>query len=138
MSDSVSDTIQRLLQLNRLEDQLAVCHKWGDKGADDEALIESLRANISTSILVNHDRMRTRGKSSIAAVRHGVCSGCHMGLATGNFYALKRGDEIRRCGNCGRYLYVVDEENEPAPSPTPARPRRHVHDKSTATRSQIK
>jgi hypothetical protein len=114
-------------------------------------LIDSLRANISLPVLIDHDRLpcgvvpaftprgeRARGKRSVVEVRRGVCSGCHLGLAIGNVNALKAGI-LRRCGNCGRYLYVVEEEeNESPPAPTPAKPRRNAHDKSTATRSQVK
>jgi len=78
-----------------------------------------------------------RGKRSVAEVRHGVCSGCHIALAIGNAHEIKTGS-LRRCGNCGRYLYVVEEDGEPTPAQTPAKPRRNTQDKSTVTRSQVK
>jgi predicted nucleic acid-binding Zn-ribbon protein len=57
-----------------------------------------------------HDRMRAQGKRSVAEVRHGICSGCHMVVSTGLLGALRRCDTVYRCENCDRYLYLVEEE----------------------------
>jgi predicted CXXCH cytochrome family protein len=65
------------------------------------------------NILGHHDRMRARGRKSIAPVRNGVCAGCHMVVATGILATLRRQDDIQLCANCGRYLYI--EETPPAP-----------------------
>ena len=105
----IQDTLQRLIQLNELEDQLETRAKWHEKGESQRALIESLRAHLLPSVLAHHDRIRAKGKHSIAAVHHGVCSGCHMELAIGNLHVLQRGDELRHCGNCGRYVYLAAE-----------------------------
>lgn len=93
---------------------------------------------MSVSVLMAHDQMRSKGKRSVAEVRHGVCSGCHLALAIGNAHEIKTGS-LRRCGNGGRFLYVVEEEekeNESPPALTPAKPPRKAHDKLTATRSK--
>lgn len=105
----VRDTLQRLIDLNRLEDDPKSC-EWGSvKEADRRALAKALRAHVQPSVLMQHDRMRAKGKSSVAAVRQGVCGGCHMMLALGNLNSLHRGDELRHCGNCGRYLYLPED-----------------------------
>jgi hypothetical protein len=49
-------------------------------------------------------------------VRHGVCAGCHLALGVGNVAALRTG-EMRRCGNCGRYVYVVEDYETDAALP---------------------
>lgn len=112
MKTYAHDIVQRLLELQSLEERLDQFQRNKEKTADVQALIESLRGNLPLSVLINHDRMRKKGKASVAQVRHGVCSACHLALAIGNVATLRHG-ELRRCGNCGRYLYIVEEE-EPA------------------------
>jgi predicted nucleic acid-binding Zn-ribbon protein len=132
MKSYVHDVVRRLLELHALEERLATFKRSRENTSDVKALIDSLRANISLPVLIDHDRLRARGKRSVAEVRHGVCSGCHLGLAVGNVNALKT-DVLRRCGNCGRYLYFVEEESEPAPPPVPAKTHHKTRKKSPAT-----
>src|SRR6266852_1069329 len=127
MKSYVHDAVRRLLELHALEERLATFKRSRENTGDVEALIDSLRGNMSVSVLIDHDRLRARGKRSVAEVRHGVCSGCHLALAIGNAHEIKTGS-LRRCGNCGRYLYVVEEEDEPTPAQTPAKPRRNTQD----------
>lgn len=125
MNDYVADMRQRLVQLNRLEEQVQNCRKWNDGSPSDEAIIESLRANISLSVLLHHDRLRARGRQSVAEVKHGVCSGCHMGLPVGTVAALKHQNELLKCNHCGRYIFLAEEEipvdaaSKPQPSAAP-------------------
>ena len=123
MKSYIHDIVRRLLELHGLEERLAALRRDPDERANAEALIESLRANLPMGVLIVHDQMRARGKRSVAEVRRGVCSGCHLALGFGNVAALRGGD-MRRCGNCGRYVYLVDEvEADLAP---PAKPKRKV------------
>ena len=125
MSEHVSDTVRRLLDLNRLEDELEQLKLQGEPSADTLALIESLRANISVSVLMQHDRLRARGRKSLAAARHGVCSGCHMSLPVGTVNELKRQDRAATCDNCGRFVFLVAEEAASTPTTGAAeKPRR--------------
>jgi predicted nucleic acid-binding Zn-ribbon protein len=132
MKSYIHDMVSRLLELHALEERLATFEKSREDTSDVRALIESLRANVPFPILIWHDRLRARGTRSVAEVRHGVCSGCHLGLAVGNVNALGTGG-MQRCGNCGRYLYFVEEESEPAPPPTAAKTHRKALKESTAT-----
>jgi len=109
MKHFVPEFVIRLLELHSLEERLEVFRRNHEKNASTQALIESLRANLPTGILVTHDRFRAAGKKSVAEVRQSVCAGCHLGLAIGNMAELRRGD-LKRCGNCGRYLYLVEQE----------------------------
>lgn len=130
MNDYVADIRQRLVQLNRLEEQVQDCRKWNDGSPSDEAIIESLRGNIAVSVLLHHDRLRARGRRSIAEVRHGVCSGCHMGLPVGTVAALKHQNQLLKCDYCGRYIFLAEEEipvDAPAklqPSAAPQTPKK--------------
>ena len=110
MKSYIGDTVRRLLELHSLEDRLSVLRR--DKGGRTyaQALIESLRAKLPAGVMSSHDRFRAAGKRSVAEVRHGICSACHMGVATGLLAHLRRSDGLHRCENCGCYLYLVEEE----------------------------
>ena len=112
MTSHVHDMVRRLMELAALEERLTTLKRDGQTAASVTALIESLRANIPLGVLITHDRMRNRGRCCVAEIRHGVCAGCHLALAIGNVAAVRHGD-LHRCGNCGRYLYLVEDE-EPA------------------------
>ncbi|MGD0536384.1 MAG: hypothetical protein ABSC03_01935 [Verrucomicrobiota bacterium] len=108
--------IERLLELQELE--------LGPKADSPAArpLVEALRKEIPEPILGHYDRLRSRGKKGVALVRHGVCTGCQMRLASGVHAALLRDEDIAMCDTCARYLLLVPEPS-PAPEPPPvARP----------------
>lgn len=109
MSTCFDDTIKRLIELNRLEDRLEELKASHEKTSDVTALMESLRANISVTVLLNHDRLRARGRWSVAEVRNGVCCGCHMAMATGNLHELRHRQQLQKCESCGRYSYLFEE-----------------------------
>jgi predicted nucleic acid-binding Zn-ribbon protein len=115
MKSLVQNTIQGLIELNRLEEELNATRRLCDKKRKLLIAIESVRDALLPSLLLQHNRMRERGKRSVAAVSHGVCSACHMSLAIGNVNCLMRGDELRRCGNCGRYVYLAEESEALCP-----------------------
>jgi predicted nucleic acid-binding Zn-ribbon protein len=123
MKSYIHDVVRRLLELHGLEERLAALRRDPDERTNAEALIESLRANLPLGVLIVHDQMRARGKRSVAEVRRGVCSGCHLALGVGNVAEL-RGGEMRRCGNCGRYVYLVAEDE--ANLASPAKPKRRA------------
>lgn len=82
----------------------------GRSALDSEALIESLRANIPLNVLLQHDRLRARGRQSVASVNHSVCSGCHMSLPSGTMMEVKRESALVKCDYCGRFLFLATEE----------------------------
>lgn len=91
---------------------------------DRKAEIEARREMIPGSILMRFDRLRMRGKKGVAVVRDGVCGECHIKVAIGTLGALASGTQVQTCGNCGRYLYLPEEDLAcPMPSrksqPTP-------------------
>jgi hypothetical protein len=98
---------------------------------------DHLRERISPDFLSVYERYRLRGRKAVAVVRNGVCGECHLRIPMGTLVDLMHGDEVMRCGNCGRFLYLPEDapiaiaSNAPAPQPaaTPAkahtpRPRR--------------
>ena len=84
--------------------------------------IDRLRRNVPESILIQFDRWMVRGRKALAVVRNGVCGECHLQLTVGTIGALAFGDEIQRCGNCGRFLYLPEDEPVSSPPPTPPTP----------------
>ena len=77
---------------------------------DRRGEIESLRKKIPETILGHFDRRRMRGKKGVAIVRSGVCGECHTKIAIGILGALAFETDVQLCGNCGRYLYLPDDE----------------------------
>lgn len=115
--------IERLLELQKLE-----------MGPEAEApenrpIIDALRKEIPEPILGHYDRLRARGKK-VALVRHGVCSGCQMKLATGVHAALLRDEDIAMCDNCARYLLVAPDLPPSTPEPPPKSPVRRKRRKA--------
>lgn len=97
----------------------------GAKSAPSRAeRLEALRKEIPESFLLTFDRFVARGKRPVATVRHGVCGDCHLQIAVGILGALTFGQGVQQCGNCGRFLYLP--EDEPVVSreaATPAKPK---------------
>jgi predicted nucleic acid-binding Zn-ribbon protein len=99
------------------------------------AQIAELRGQIPAPILGHYDRLRARGKKGVAAVRHQVCTGCHMSVPLATVLTLKHGTDVQLCDSCGRYLYLPpEEESAPAPPPPPP-PRRGRKPKAAAKRT---
>jgi predicted nucleic acid-binding Zn-ribbon protein len=117
MSNIVTETIQCLKDLHRLEDQLSET-KTGK--AEIQSQLDAVRARLIPNILGHHDRMRARGKKSIAEVRNGVCFGCHMQVASGILSTVRRAEDIQLCAQCGRYLYIQEAPPAAAADPNAA------------------
>lgn len=73
--------------------------------------MEALRAQIPDSLLNTFDRFAAREKKAVSIVHRGVCSECHISIAVGILGSLAFGQGVQQCGNCGRFLYLP--ENEP-------------------------
>jgi predicted nucleic acid-binding Zn-ribbon protein len=88
---------------------------------DRESQIGSLRKKIPAQLLINFDRSQIRGKKSVSVVRNCVCTECDLQIPIGVVTALASGEEIQRCGNCGRYLYL-EPGSLVVPPPVPTKP----------------
>jgi len=98
----MDELIRNLLSLQTLEIS-------GPKDDDSAAQVAELRGKIPPQVLGHYDRFLVRGKKALVAVSHQVCTGCHMHLPLAVIMALKHGEDIQLCDNCGRYLYLPDE-----------------------------
>ena len=97
--------------------------------------VAALRAAIPAPILAHYDRMMARGKKGVALLHHQTCSGCHMQVPLGVVLNLKRGEDVRLCETCQRYLYLpVDPLEFSAPATVAAVPIKPV---KKASRRQL-
>jgi predicted nucleic acid-binding Zn-ribbon protein len=130
MKNYVSNTRRQLTELNRLENEIANCQAEGRSTLQNEALKESLHASMSLSVVMLHDLLRVRGRQSVAEVRHGVCSGCHMALPSGLLAEVQRQTTLTKCETCGRFIFPAVEES--APTPPPETPKKKPISRRTA------
>ncbi len=78
---------------------------------EDKRAILGLREGVPTAILARFDRLIARGKKGVAIARNGACGECHLRVPLGALASLAYTNEVHVCDNCGRYLYLP--ENEP-------------------------
>jgi len=113
----MKDVMERLLALQSL--QLQSSHL----SADVAQQILALRKTLPESLLTPFDRWMARRRKAVAVVGNGVCGECHIQLAGGILAALTFSDEIQRCGHCGRFLYLPEDEPVyPPPAAARAKP----------------
>jgi len=108
-----------MIELLKILVKLQDLELGGEKAREAGSLKTAFRAKIPPPILLHYDRLMTRGKKGITAVRNQTCTGCHMHLPINVIMTLMRGTDIQLCDNCGRYLYLPEGEGMPAPAPAP-------------------
>ncbi|MDO8543886.1 MAG: hypothetical protein Q7S40_25870 [Opitutaceae bacterium] len=94
--------------------------------AEHRLALQRLRAQIPAPILAHYLRLVEQGRSGVALVRHGVCSSCHIRVASGLVAALVKPEDVHLCDQCGCYLLLPEEEIPPphAAPPPVVEPRR--------------
>ena len=116
----MNELLQQLLDLQLLESGEA-------KSKNTATSATALRAKIPLQILGHYDRLAARGKKPLAAVTHEVCSACHMRVPIGAIMTLMSGQDIQLCENCGRYLYLLaDEEVKPVEPANAVKPPKKI------------
>ena len=78
---------------------------------EQETERENLRGQVPAPILAHFDRLVSRGKKGVAITRHGACGECHLRLPSGTLAALAYTNDVHLCDNCGRYLYLPENES---------------------------
>jgi predicted nucleic acid-binding Zn-ribbon protein len=108
----MNNVIKNLLKLQTIE-----FDKKSDASADE---IAKLRATVPPQIMGHYDRLVVRGKRGVAVIRNQVCTACHVQVPRSTVLTLMRVEYIQICGNCGRYLYLLEETATPIATPPPA------------------
>jgi hypothetical protein len=109
---SAQAILDALIALNQAEDEAAQMKRLSPR---IKTMVEVERKKIPVSILAHHDRMRGRGRRSTVAVRHDVCSGCHISIAQGLRSRLRHKLDLNVCENCGSYMFLAEEIVEATP-----------------------
>ena len=69
-----------------------------------------LAAEVDEDVLGHYDRIyRSKHGNAIAAISHGLCSGCHLKLTSQEIHHAQHNEQLVTCTNCGRILYWVPE-----------------------------
>ena len=131
LQDSMRKIMEQLLALQTLQFDLP------PKSDERRAVMEKIRDQIPSPVLAHYGRLVLRGKKGVAIARNGVCSECHLRIPSGTLAALAYDNDVHLCDNCGRYLYLPEDEPlglDESKSPTglspstrrqPARPSHH-------------
>jgi len=93
--------------------------KPGITPAQKQAVIENLGAKVPAPILAHFLRLISSGRPGVAVVRHGVCTGCHIRVASATVHNLAEPAEVHLCESCGCYLLLPPDEM-PATAPVAA------------------
>lgn len=75
--------------------------------------IGAVRSRLPAFILSHHDRIRARGRSSVAAVKNWVCGNCFLQVPSGSRANLITLDDLPLCEHCGSYLYLDSPPETP-------------------------
>ncbi|MEY3897088.1 MAG: hypothetical protein RLZZ214_2609 [Verrucomicrobiota bacterium] len=105
------DLMQRLRQLAELDEARAALKTKSTKLAALNAEIESVRQLLPTAITYHYDQCRSRNKPAIAAVRRGICGGCHLTMTRSSYANLHSGGALHVCENCGVFIYLDEGES---------------------------
>ncbi len=74
--------------------------------SDERAEIAS---RVDEDVLYRFERLfKSKGDAAIVALRHEVCTGCHMKITPQTAHRVKSGREIVSCEQCGRILFWED------------------------------
>ncbi|HVU35921.1 MAG TPA: C4-type zinc ribbon domain-containing protein [Opitutaceae bacterium] len=89
----------------------------------NRTVTDELRATVPAPVLAHFLRLVGQGRRGVVAVRHGVCTQCHIRVPAGMVAALANPADVVLCEHCGAYLVLPDEEmpKATAPAPVPAR-----------------
>ncbi len=68
-----------------------------------------IASRLDEDVLNRFERLfKSKGDAAIVALRHEVCTGCHMKITAQTAHRVKSGREIASCEQCGRILYYAE------------------------------
>jgi len=110
----IKETLKKMSQAKKNFDQLKAAHEGElEAGRGD---LEKLRANvvkaaqgIDAALMAEYKKIKQQRPNPIAYFKNGRCQGCNMELPSSVAQAIKTGNKVVACENCGRILYIVEE-----------------------------
>ncbi|MFZ5806154.1 MAG: hypothetical protein ACOY3I_02960 [Verrucomicrobiota bacterium] len=113
---NIPEVMEALKQLNVLEDELQKTKKIETQETLKKK-IEVEQAKLPKPIQSHHNRIRLKGRPSVAPVKLSassagkwLCGCCHIEISRGFHGKLQAASDINVCENCGAYLYLNKEE----------------------------
>lgn len=89
-------------RMQELEAEVAVMHRRRPE------ILKGLPA----PVLKKYEVIKQRFTVAIAAVKRGICQGCHMNVPSQFYNEMLKGTELRNCPNCHRLIYPGLEESK--------------------------
>lgn len=124
--------LQALIELNTVENELADKPRTTKRAAYEES-IAALRAKVPKPILAHHDRMKLRRRFSVGIVKSNwSCGTCHIEIPRGSHRVLQFATDLVVCENCGTYIYLEPQPEQPAAAPVVAEEKPKASRKRTA------
>jgi len=98
------------------------------------ATLQKLRETVPAPMLAHYLRLLGIGRNSVALVRRGICSECHIRIPVSTIGSLMKPTDIQVCESCGCYLLLPEDENPLAAQPAKpvAAARRRVRRETAA------
>ncbi|MDR1190960.1 MAG: hypothetical protein LBK60_04740 [Verrucomicrobiales bacterium] len=96
------------MTLARLEAELNETGSRSKKRPDAEKALARHRKKIPPMILSHHDRIKAKGRRSVAPVQDWICRACFISIPVGNRQQLTQAADLFICESCGAYLYLPD------------------------------
>jgi uncharacterized protein len=92
-------------------EQSQLLAEQADLQAQQQA-VEDQRAFFAAAVpaddMTTYDRLRARkGGRAVAAIKGGICQGCHMPPPLTHMQQARAGPELVFCNNCGRIMHVL-------------------------------
>jgi mannitol/fructose-specific phosphotransferase system IIA component (Ntr-type) len=102
MEDRIIHRAGLLWKLQEIELQKKKASPKDAKALQEQS--DLIRSELDQSLVERFDRFMERYGFAVAEVKHGVCMGCYINVATGMGSAIEGSDDIYVCENCGKYL----------------------------------
>lgn len=131
-----AEVLSQLRSLNHLGQEIRTLPPESPEAVLLQKQIGALRARLPNSILSYHDRLASRGQTSVAKVSGESCSACHLKLPRGLFCELAMPGRFGVCTNCGVFLWAGEQPAETALAPI-QKPARKTASKRSANRAAI-
>lgn len=118
-SELLLPEIQRAQEVNLIEHKRINAILGTIDGRSENLLVRQLElqserprltVSIDEDMLDRYERLfKSKNGVAVAALEHGVCTGCHMHMTTQTILSAKAEKEVVTCSQCGRFLYTEED-----------------------------